>query len=762
MQMKKSVIVFLISVMVVFASYPAVAGTLSVNVTDLESITHEITRDGRIIFNGPDIRFLSLPGEPDLPYRSVKILLPPQADTKTLEVSINVSTESSVISNVDVAPVMPPVTKKVSVAGESWTDRGNGLSLLNTDIYGRDELFPADWIKTPVAGQIRQMKVVEIPLCLYRYNPVKRELYKLSSAVINVDYDSVSNYLSSSVFPSGRDRIASAMARKTVANFDSMAESYGILPSDELRSSSLYAAGYAIITTSEIIQNSSKLQNFIEWKNMNGYNVHLVSENEWGGGSGDSAAENIRSWLKNNYLDLDLKYALLIGNPHPESGNVPMKMTWPRKNAEEYTETDDFIQSPTDLYYADLNGNWDQDNDGYYGEGDDDLSGIDFNWDIYVGRIPFYGSFSVLDSILLKTMSYENQSEEMAQWRKNVLLPMVPSDPETFGYHLGEAIKDDLLPEDWSYYRIYEKNYDGLEPAVEKTPSTVDNVKTAWNNGNYGSVVWWTHGSSTSADDVMDSGTASSLDNSRPSVVFQVSCLNGYPEVQDNLSFALLKNGAVASVGASRISWYQSEQTSFGRSFSNADIAYRFTSGFVKEGMTTGEALFSSKATKPGIPEWWMNYTDFNLYGDPSLIILDRPDVDLTAVRGRIVQNDGNPLPGATVTVEGELAKRVVSTGLDGSFYTEVLSGAYEVFAQKDQWNINPDILSVNVNGQEVYIEGFVAVPQEKTSTTEDSVTATSGGGGGGGCNMAHYHLSGLILLLPLLVLASGRLLKRK
>ena len=86
-------------------------------------------------------------------------------------------------------------------------------------------------------------------------------------------------------------------------------------------------------------------------------------------------------------------------------------------------------------------------------------------------------------------MSYENESQELAQWRKNILLPMEPSDDDTPGYLLGEAIKDSVIPEDWSYYRVYEKNYDGLVLQQKGTPCNMDNVSTAWNSGYYGSVV---------------------------------------------------------------------------------------------------------------------------------------------------------------------------------------------------------------------------------------------------------------------------------
>ena len=58
---------------------------------------------------------------------------------------------------------------------------------------------------------------------------------------------------------------------------------------------------YAIITTSEIAANSKELSDFVAWKQGIGYSAALVTEAEWGGGVGDTAAEHIRAWLSANY-----------------------------------------------------------------------------------------------------------------------------------------------------------------------------------------------------------------------------------------------------------------------------------------------------------------------------------------------------------------------------------------------------------------------------------------------------------------------------
>lgn len=75
--------------------------------------------------------------------------------------------------------------------------------------------------------------------------------------------------------------------------------------------------GYVIITTDAIVTASTELESFRVHKISQGFDVHVITEADFGGGVGDSAAENIRAWLQDHYLSDNIEYVLLIGNPHP-------------------------------------------------------------------------------------------------------------------------------------------------------------------------------------------------------------------------------------------------------------------------------------------------------------------------------------------------------------------------------------------------------------------------------------------------------------
>ncbi|MCX8052987.1 MAG: C25 family cysteine peptidase, partial [Armatimonadetes bacterium] len=109
---------------------------------------------------------------------------------------------------------------------------------------------------------------------------------------------------------------------------------------------------------------------------------------------------------------------------------------------------------------------------------------------------------------------------------------------------------------------------------------------------------------------------------------FQCSCLNGYPENSNNLGYALLKRGAIATNSATRVSWYYPGQTIFTNTDSNAGMAYKYAQKLVRDHLPCGDAHYQMMVEVPN--EIWMNHCVFNLYGDPSLAYAAGPTVSHT------------------------------------------------------------------------------------------------------------------------------------
>jgi chitodextrinase len=340
------------------------------------------------------------------------------------------------------------------------------------------------------------------------------------------------------------------------------------------------ASGYTILTTSAIQSASTKLADFVSHKQARGFNVQVVTESQWGGGTATSSVINIRKWLQDNYITDNILYVLLIGDPNPLTGDLAM------------------AGNHSDFHYSNLTGD-------------------DMMWEVIVGRIPYFGVPADLDYILQKTMDYENEVDRL--WRKNVLLPMVPYHVSTPNYQCGEQIKYDLLdPVGISSIRIYDEIY-GLSSPPEYLLSGMYPA-TCWADNAFGMVPWLTHGWSSSASHIIANGDVPFLNDAYPSVTFQGSCGNSLPTTSDNISYNILKNGGIATVGAASWSYYYGGETDFRNTTSNGGLAYQFAKG-IAEGQSCGEALANLREyLVPGI---WENLWLFNVYGDPSVVVMN-------------------------------------------------------------------------------------------------------------------------------------------
>ncbi len=579
-------------------------------------VTPERLADGTCRFAGNDATQRSgRAGDPDVPAQAVTILLPPDADAATVRAAIPGHGWTAIDGQWDIPP-LPPLAPDdcgdPSPAPAAPQDpAGPGVP----GAYGVDALYPSDPVRQVDVQEMRGWKMATVLFSPYAYNPVTRQVYRLSGDTIEVSFQRTASN------SDGVDLGAAAKIKRAVVNFSAVASLYGDYAASPAR-----AGGYVIITTAAIEEASHALMDFVASKEARGFTVHVATEDLWGGGTGNTAANNIRSWLKSNYLTLDIEYVLLIGNPNPTSGDVPMKMCHP------LGANPDYPNCPTDFFYAELSSGWNADGDSLYGEFLDDFRGIPPRVaEVAVGRIPCYGDTAALDHILNKIIAYENAPAAGTAWRRNVLLPMKPSDSETPGYPLGEEIKSKVVATSgWSCHRVYDSGY-GLNPAPESMPCTVAKVSSAWKATPCGAVIWWTHGTATSASYVMNTYYADTLDDAHPSLAFQCSCLNGTPESASNLGYSLLLNGCISTVCASRVSWYEIGQTSFAGTATNAGMAFGFADRIIGAKMLAGDALNDLKSNvMPGYEELWMNYLDFNLYGDPAIGLFtraaDRPE----------------------------------------------------------------------------------------------------------------------------------------
>ena len=550
-----------------------------------------------------------LPGAPELPQRVYNVKLPSDADLDTVSVEI-VSAETQVLSGeYEIAPAPLPASKDAVYEGEIKKGK-------DTTIYEKDAFYPGNTVEVLRTYQVRDAKYVRIQFTAMQYNPVVKKLTVVEEVSVGVRWN--------------KKKQVKAPPPATWS-------------------------GYAIVTTNAIVSNSATLNSFVTHLQGRGFTVTVVTETQYGPAGGQQRAINIRNWLAANYNALQLQYGLLIGDPDPAIGDVPMMMCWPNPGSAA-------DRTPTDYFFADLTGNWDSDGDTMYGEFAEDA--VDFGPEVYIGRIPVYGAdYATLDTILNKIINYDGAN-------KSIMLPIAISNylnehtatntcldgsPRTDGLDLAQHVIQNITgPQGYTDYTMYEqagivgRGHDPVPPTAfgYRAPITNANVMTQW-AADYGIVFWWCHGGPTAAfrkywgaaddgDAIVEDGACAAADElawpaflssgdtaalpDTDTFVFQSSCLNGYPENPNNLGYALLRQGAVCTVSASRISWYVMGQWSYWGIIDNAGIGYTYVNLLVN-GSSAGKALYDGKSglVNPWVWIGWQNLFDFNLYGDPSL-----------------------------------------------------------------------------------------------------------------------------------------------
>ena len=391
---------------------------------------------------------------------------------------------------------------------------------------------------------------------------------------------------------------------------------------------------YVIITTEELVESTLFLRT---WRELQGYSPKLVTlswiDETY---SGQDIQEKIRNFLISNYQEWGINHVLIVGS----HSLIPMRYCYPNKDNHAYSG-----KTPTDYYYADLTGDWDSDEDGYFGERSEDEP--DFLADVYVGRIPV-DEPSYVEKICQKIIEFEQTD---ASWKKQALLigaflTLKNEDHSNYdrtdAAFLMESLSANVFkPNKFKTTTLYEK--EGLSPSSFPCdyPLTMENVIKRFSEG-YGIVNWNAHGLSSGTyrllweeddgDGVPESRETASpafittgktilLNDATPAIVFSCSCENAHPEYK-NLGVELLKNGAVSFIGASRNAWGTVGWKSVNDGGCTS-IDYLFSDYLVNEDQPVAESLYKAKFDYFTDYLWydWTSYQNlyaFNLYGDPA------------------------------------------------------------------------------------------------------------------------------------------------
>lgn len=546
-------------------------------------------------------------GQGVLPVEKVSLLLPPSADMNSISIELKNVKEIAVEGYHQLKTAAFPQTR----SGEYWYNGATVIDGKDVNYYESDAVLPQNHVLVRDQGMKSCFKIVDVMVNLYRYNPKSQQLYKVVAGDLTVSVEPLRNYSAekSWIIPN----FTKKMVAQKVANFNEFASLY------DRDFSFTDKKKMVILTTKAIVNGSEKFEPFLQSKKEQNLDVTVVTEEEWGGGSGSDAALNIRKWLQANYKQMGIHHLLLIGN---NSGDVSM-MIFPDFNT--YIPGTDCL---TDWPYTQLTNDFMN----------------DAKCEINVGRIPVYNNdYATLDAYLQKVMDYTNADKADIAWRYNVLMGAGGFAADSKGDIPFELTHKDIIEKlpDWKDYRIYGTAYGQPTGTPDKVGISDAIFSGQWKNNQYGLVTYLTHGSSTGASHVISSSSAAKVSSKNPSFVICGACTNSSPKTDRSLCFTMLKNGAIGTLGGTSYTDYEPKTLTYiPTAGSNEGWAYNFVKCMAMDSMDIGECITYLRELQPDYPTGkWLNRAPYVLYGDPSISIYSHKQPVVSVVNNHSVNS---------------------------------------------------------------------------------------------------------------------------
>ncbi|MCB2185313.1 MAG: discoidin domain-containing protein [Deltaproteobacteria bacterium] len=542
------------------------------------------------------------PGWPILPIRTAKLVIPAGETVEAIQVTTPEGVSLGQGFVVDHSRGVHPVSAE------------GPLHLAPPDpaIYGSDQDFPASPYTDRGVQRLVGYQVVMVELRPVVYNPVRGELRYFPSLTVTVNTSAPTAARTQAADGQVMARGAAGDVAR-VLNFVDNGEDLAVKSGKgalDLDSPAAADRQYLIITTAALAATFQPLADFRATPTGGSYTTYIETvENIAASQAGVDLAEKIRNYLKTSYQNHGTQYVVLGGDADgPASQVVPTRGCWASTSG--YTDTN----IPSDLYFACLDGTWNNNNNAYWGESNDGVGGGDIDWlpELYVGRICADNATEATNQIN-KIIAYESNP---APFRTLLLGELMDSTP-TYG---GDKM-------DWVYSFM-----DGMP-----------NTKLYDKLGNFSAGTLVSHINSNSFDFINHLGhsnntyglkigtsTATGLTNGQYMLVYTQGCYSAafdnrgtgtsyYSAATDSLAEAFTTGsatgGAYAFIGNSRYGWYNSGTYLDGAS----NRLHRMFEQELFSGNTKlGPANEISKTNLSMVTTYrWIAF-ETNLFGDPA------------------------------------------------------------------------------------------------------------------------------------------------
>ena len=394
----------------------------------------------------------------------------------------------------------------------------------------------------------------------------------------------------------------------------------------------------------------------MEWKNEKGVKTIILSN--YSSYEGRDKEEKIRNMIKDFYEKEKIQWVLLAGDT--EENLIPIREVYNPDVVEvggesEYSTWDDDYK-PTDFYYADLTGTWDDNNNSDWGESaeyngeNDEISWIP---EVYVGRLPASNP-TELSVMINKTLKYETDPY-VGDWMNKMLLAggISSYSPPEDEARLTEYIWENYVIDEVNFTHLA-KTTSSFTPTIPLSPNSLGSLNSTsfrdeFNSG-YSTVIIAGHSDPTQITDdsheVYYKNTDALLSNNTdmPSLFYADACTtSSYDKGDNSIGESLINRtgaGAIGYIGGLRVNWYYDDDEKLEKlNRANAKLFWR--EFFVEKKFQQGRALYDSKVTYMNsdyfvrgeasmIQEWQRkNVLTYNLLGDPELDVYTKVPAEI-------------------------------------------------------------------------------------------------------------------------------------
>lgn len=578
-------------------------------------------------------------GSPSLPYRILRFLVPNEPASFSIDLN---NTDSEPI---DLPVPLLPVQEGIPTSAD-WK---NGV--FSPSITVSSEIYPADIVQILNEGYLDgDKRILTVKVAPVQYVTSTRQLLFHSSVDFTVRYNTLlsKNAVKSMSPIVSKHTLAEADLMNLLDFVENSSDINRIVSSRGLSRTSVPSLNlpsyeYVVITADSLAPYFKRL---VDWKCQKGLHAGIVTmEDILGDASitGDEVsnlsddAGKLRQYLRLAYQN-GTQYVFLGGGRTV----VPFRYGTGRNNKWSETDNGEVIlegaKIPADLYFSDLNGNWNVDGDQYLGEETNDA--VDYYPELYVGRLLCKNGIEI-NNYIDKLLLYEqNPGRGDYAYLKKAFYTQADQMQNNKEANSVANNFNDIFP---TYTLLQEvPKYDDANPTFPTGKDVID----AMNNEYHGFLSWFNHGGPNAltmkSNKVMNSGHSlmiategeyvnpwvkveqgNGINNmtnfNHPAIAYSIACIvTPYDvyytpsilyDVKYNLGEAFTvagKYGCAAFLGNTRFGWIGSS-TKLEKKFVD-----RIKSSTGKIGMA--EAL--SKADYKGTDFHWLALTH-NLIGCP-------------------------------------------------------------------------------------------------------------------------------------------------